>query len=60
MQTQMHFSHAQQLELSERILAVSDRLPRERPTCDPELEVMFLRAASAWAKWRERQRWSAR
>jgi len=32
-------------------------VPSVRPTVDLELESAFVRAASAWARWRERQRW---
>ena len=60
MQAQTTFQYSEQRELSERTYMSSDRLPRVRPTCDPELEETFIRAASAWARWRERQRWGAR
>ena len=32
-------------------------VPPVRPTADLELEACFVRAASAWARWRERRRW---
>jgi hypothetical protein len=48
----------EQFELSERVTFGAGSIPRVRPTVDPELEEMFIRAASAWARWRERQRWS--
>jgi hypothetical protein len=35
-------------------------LPDVRPSSDTELEVTFIRAAMAWAKWRERKRWTGR
>jgi hypothetical protein len=35
-------------------------VPRARPSVDPELEECFTRAAVAWARWRERQRWTGR
>ncbi|MFM2152257.1 MAG: hypothetical protein RL199_692 [Pseudomonadota bacterium] len=33
-------------------------VPTVRPTADPELEACFERAATAWARWRERRRWA--
>ena len=57
MQTQIRFTSGQQMELSERVIFGSDSIPRERPTADAELEETFVRAAIAWARWRERRRW---
>lgn len=32
-------------------------VPQVRPAADAELEEVFLRAAVAWARWRERRAW---
>ncbi len=48
-----------QRELSERTTGRA-WVPQVRPTADSELEETFVRAAAAWARWRERQKWAAR
>ena len=57
MRTEGNHSRGEQLELAERVVSSGAQLPSERPTADAELEVMFVKAASAWLRWRERQRW---
>jgi hypothetical protein len=49
-----------QRELSERVEPKTGWLPAVRPTADVELEESFVRAAAAWARWRERRRWAGR
>jgi hypothetical protein len=50
---------AEQGELGEKT-AGRAWLPRVRPTADAELEESFVRAAAAWAKWKERRKWAGR
>lgn len=50
---------AVQVEFGDRVAAKA-WVPRVRPTVDAELEETFVRAATAWARWRERQRWAGR
>ena len=59
MQLDTNHIRNEQLELAERVTNSAHVPLRERPTADAELEAMFIRAASAWARWRERQRWGA-
>ena len=47
-----------QQELDERVRKIW--VPEVRPQSDLELEECFVRAATAWARWRERQRWAGR
>jgi hypothetical protein len=55
----MQRDFAGQRELGERVTA-RGWVPKVRPTADAELEESFVRAASAWARWRERQVWAGR
>lgn len=47
-------------ELGERAAVRPMRVPRAVPTADAELAECFVRAAIAWAKWRERRAWQGR
>lgn len=57
---QQQLIQAAQQELSDRVAGRATWVPPVRPTADAELEETFVRAASAWARWRERQRWAGR
>lgn len=46
-----------QTELAPRSARVPEAVLRVRPKADAELEASFVRAAEAWARWRERQTW---
>lgn len=50
----------EQIELENHIPLREVPIPTVRPMADAELEATFLRAAVAWARWRERQRWVGR
>lgn len=47
-------------ELAARVTARPSNLPRAVPTADAELAECFVRAAIAWARWRERRAWEGR
>ncbi len=49
-----------QRELSERANDRKAWTPRVHPTADQDLAASFLRAAAAWARWREREAWGVR
>lgn len=53
-------SETDQLEFAVRVLERDERVPQVRPMADADLEASFVRAATAWARWRERQRWMGR
>jgi hypothetical protein len=60
MQNSQRTSSARQIALGE-ILPVRDAfVPAVRPTADGDLEESFVRAAAAWARWRERRLWEGR
>ena len=60
MQLALSMSMGEQGELENHAAVREVQLPSVRPTVDPELEATFLRAAVAWARWRERRRWAGR
>lgn len=57
MQTVLASVFERQSELSEVPVRRRTEVPRARPEADAELEEVFLRAAVAWARWRERRVW---
>ena len=60
MRTQKNQHRERQIELAERVVLAGVLTVRDLPTADVELEEMFLRAASAWARWRCRTTWVRR
>lgn len=50
----------EQVELGSSATVREIHPPSVRPTADAELEATFLRAALAWARWREQRRWVGR
>ena len=50
----------EQGSLENHVVVREVAVPTVRPMADAELEATFTRAAMAWARWRERQRWAGR
>ena len=51
---------ARQITLGESQATRTYFVPEVRPHADPELEETFVRAAAAWARWRDRSLWEGR
>lgn len=60
MQTPTRGDMNRQFTLGEQVSARERARPAVRPTADAELEEVFLRAAAAWARWRDRSVWEGR